>query len=512
MSCFYKDDPESVKTFRNLRDRHAGNPTSRRNRLKSLSAAPPFAEASSSGLGAHPSPYTDARKHAASRGGGALSPASGRAGPPSTGEQSSNTTSSSEAAGRAHAGGGTDVLSRGCFQMQGLGFHQLTVSNAISPEMLGLNGLIDSVYLKLTATGTYFSKHVPKSVFSYYCCVFSYARLLRLAHDSGTPLTNDEQSFVDFVDGSGFVMPEPLRLYLAAFGKTSLSSGTKLRFRLAPREYCSADNIPGFFGRVGAQTHYLYAAYPCLAVCACRILADLSRTADGVAQWDLPQAIRPLPREGIRFGYPTENMVGYGLAAHLKTSQRTWLENLGVFGGDRPMFPSLNNTLPINAQLLEAVSYSLAECRAYTLTPLAGAEVEGSQVQATRVRIDSHMVVPALSPYLKCNVSVQSPDQYDVAHAVAGLIFCFRAYRGTSYIANGSEVHNWCVYDCGNYLHVPVDWRATANEIGASDNPYLDLMMFETNDVSRTRYMQTWSEKLATSVAKATSSASLEKR
>lgn len=108
----------------------------------------------------------------------------------------------------------SDILSRECFVLEGMGFHQLTISDMVCPEMLGLNGLIDSMYVKLNSTNTYFSKHVTKSVFSYYCCVFAYAHLLRLAQHSGDTLTMAELSFVDFIDGSSFLLPEPLSLFV----------------------------------------------------------------------------------------------------------------------------------------------------------------------------------------------------------------------------------------------------------------------------------------------------------
>lgn len=151
----------------------------------------------------------------------------------------------------------SDALHRECFALEGLSFHQLTISDKLTPEMLGLNGLIDAQFVKLSSTNSYFSRHVTKSVFSYYCCVVGYSRLLHLARGVGTPLTADEISFVDYINGSALLVPEPLKLYLAAFGDTVLSSGTKLRFRLAARQYEEADGMPGFFGRVGPDTHFL---------------------------------------------------------------------------------------------------------------------------------------------------------------------------------------------------------------------------------------------------------------
>ncbi|KAL1466475.1 hypothetical protein MTO96_042708 [Rhipicephalus appendiculatus] len=146
--------------------------------------------------------------------------------------------------------------------------------------MTRLNGIINSAYVKLSSSNSYFSKHVAKSVFSYYCCVFAYARLLRLAQYSGNPLTAAKIAFVDFIDGSSFLVSEPLSLYLAAFGKTFLTSGANLRFRVASQTYTAA-GIPGYFGHVSAETHVLYMAYPCLVVCAKRIQMDAANTEAG---------------------------------------------------------------------------------------------------------------------------------------------------------------------------------------------------------------------------------------
>lgn len=59
-----------------------------------------------------------------------------------------------------------------------MGSNQLTVSNYVSPGMVGLNGLADVMCTHLARTNTYFSRYIAKSVFSYYCCAIAYARLL----------------------------------------------------------------------------------------------------------------------------------------------------------------------------------------------------------------------------------------------------------------------------------------------------------------------------------------------
>lgn len=119
----------------------------------------------------------------------------------------------------------SDTLTNDCFVLEGMGFHQITVSDHITPEMSGLNGLVDILYTQLCATSTHFSRYIAKSVFACYCCTLAYARLLRLAQLSGIEVTHDEVVFIDFIDSSTFEVPEALSLYLAAFGKTSLASG-----------------------------------------------------------------------------------------------------------------------------------------------------------------------------------------------------------------------------------------------------------------------------------------------
>lgn len=70
--------------------------------------------------------------------------------------------------------------------------------------------LVDVKYTCLTAANTYFSRQVPKNVFSNYCCIFAYARLLHLAQLSGIVLTHDEVKFTNLIDGSSYALPKPL--------------------------------------------------------------------------------------------------------------------------------------------------------------------------------------------------------------------------------------------------------------------------------------------------------------
>lgn len=76
-------------------------------------------------------------------------------------------------------------------------------------------------------------------------------------------------------------------------------------------------------------------------------------------------------------------MVGYGPAVTLGRSQKTWLTNCGIRAD---AFPSCNASIPLNPQLLEAVSSCLDESKAFKFSPAAKGGFEGSQAPCIRVK------------------------------------------------------------------------------------------------------------------------------
>lgn len=285
--------------------------------------------------------------------------------------------------------------------------------------------------------------------------------------------------FVDFIDGGTFIVPEAFSLYLSAFGKTFLASGTTLRFRLAPRSYLSADNIVEFFGRLGPDTHYLYGAYPCLAVSTARILADVAFHPGDPRAWDLPDAIRPLPEVGMGphlveeaghvqqkrpANHPTRNVIGYDYAVRLNSYQQSWLTNIGIANG---AFHSSNASVSLHPQLMQAVSTCFAECKCFKFTNVTLGNFEGSQTQINCVWDNPFETVIPTEDYLQCNLETRSADKQDVSLAPAGLLSCFRIRREPRPTRTGLHINNWCVYSFNEYADVPETWVNTANALGA---------------------------------------------
>lgn len=122
----------------------------------------------------------------------------------------------------------------------------------------------------------------------YYCAVYIYARMLDVQRNNFRGLTFEEKKFLAKVKEFNTPIPKALSMVLAGIGNTTCPNGRKMKFRMMNRQYVDDEyqevEIPGYYGEVGPATQPLYKSYPCIAVYAQRILADLGGDED----WDLP--------------------------------------------------------------------------------------------------------------------------------------------------------------------------------------------------------------------------------
>ncbi|KAG8303870.1 hypothetical protein J6590_108021, partial [Homalodisca vitripennis] len=157
----------------------------------------------------------------------------------------------------------------------------------------GLDVLSETLHGYCVSSQPGFAKRVPLSALAYYCAVYTYARMLDVHRANFRGLSYEESEFVAKVKEFENLIPKSLSTVLAGIGNTTCPNGRDLKFRLLPRNYREGEymdvEIPGYFGMAGPTTQPLYHSYPCIAVYAQRILADIG----GVQNWDLPDGIRP---------------------------------------------------------------------------------------------------------------------------------------------------------------------------------------------------------------------------
>lgn len=101
-------------------------------------------------------------------------------------------------------------------------------------------------------------------------------------------------------------------------GNTRVPSGRDIRFRLPNRPpLVRTQNTPGWFGRVSPETQGWYSSYPCLALYASKVLADLD-PGEYARHWDFPQEIVPEAPGGEG---PSLSLLGYSNRSRLSITE-----------------------------------------------------------------------------------------------------------------------------------------------------------------------------------------------
>jgi hypothetical protein len=159
-----------------------------------------------------------------------------------------------------------------------------------------IDKLSSQVYKSVATIDNRFSRGVPESALTYYIAATAYARLLKALNMSGRPITNEEDSFMRMIYAGNYNVPSIIGYFMDGLGNTKLNH-REVRMRAKPRKYVKSKegSSIGWLGKINEHTHYPYAAYPCLAVYATRIVADMFFTLDeGIDPvWQLPPDVRP---------------------------------------------------------------------------------------------------------------------------------------------------------------------------------------------------------------------------
>nr|WAK75587.1 MAG: hypothetical protein [Partitiviridae sp.] len=374
--------------------------------------------------------------------------------------------------------------------------------NYFHPGADGLIQVVSEVYTTIKAQQPAFARAVPQSALAYYSGVVLYARMLHIHAANGFQTSRDEDAFVQRVSEGRYPLPEPITDFIMGFGNVTLLSGAYVQFQLLPRQYQQAGGLPGWFGRVGSQTHYLYKSYPCLAVFARRIQEDIaaSRRAAHAVGWDLPEEIQPAEAE---HGLPTPNLLGYARAVQYRQEVVTFLTSTGV---EEDSFPSVNASVPFCVELMNAVAQELANTTAFRLTSIIY-DAQGSQAQIPWEcsAPGAHQAVKGLATILTGDLTVKTGERVDGRFTTAGAVFLYRLKNEPTFRAADTKptpptapasdassedwarygraaaqyaaqeaahpapvdipVHWWCPYSFADYELVPPGWIETRNKL-----------------------------------------------
>lgn len=348
----------------------------------------------------------------------------------------------------------------------------------VYPAFYAIDRLSDHVHKGVASVNYGFSLHVTQSAFRYYVAAASYARLLKVLHLSGRSITSAEEEFMSMMYSGGFNLPNLIGYYLDGIGNTMINH-REVRIQAKPRNCVQSkdDNSIGWFGAITAQTHYLYAAYPCLAVYATRIQMDIlySNQKLEVPDWNLPEDIRPLNEIADT---PTANLLGYAPARKLPQIQLQWLYGCGFnWAGN---YVSEHPTIPFLATILCAVHIELRGSK-IKVVPM-NKDLIGSLAQTVTTRVTPGAIAPMQES--KQNMLATLGLYINGSVVVAAESLRYLQYHTIN------DINSWSIYKWNNYTQVPDAWITSANTLYDATSEMLKLQVFRTAPYSPS--VQVW--------------------
>lgn len=306
----------------------------------------------------------------------------------------------------------------------------------------GMMSVATEEYTALVAHTYSVKRSISLSGYCYYAACLTWARMLQVDAANGGVLSFDERQFID--NCQRYKPPKILGSYLAGIGNTDHPNGFHpLRFRLKKPDYLNADDdlsLRGFFGNIRTEGRF-YAAYPCIAVFALRILEDLQATRDNHDDepWDLPDP----------FNYEehdlTESCIGYVPAQPLDRAIVTTYHLCGI---SRNVFPVESRIFSVNYSLLNEIQLWIEEVKGLVSVPFPMAST-GSRGQLLAEQLVE------LSANLKTSIwQSQSALRLSAGLEYAGSSFLYRVIK--SYAGTGSQAKmvKLCPY-VATYAEIP---------------------------------------------------------
>jgi len=198
--------------------------------------------------------------------------------------------------------------------------------------------LVDTVYNGIQSRYSAGGKHIPRSLFRYYCFTFWWFRALWLHKSNGNVLSSDEKNFLNVLSsGEEFQLPSHVAQYLGNMGNF-LQGGESYFFRKAPVDLGESEDAlvnKGWFAtleagnRVGDASFWLYSQYPSPAVAVIDILNECNNTSTNPVAAHNLSAVEPNIPGTVT--YPTDNIIGWSntpISAH-HNSWRATFSQLG---------------------------------------------------------------------------------------------------------------------------------------------------------------------------------------
>ncbi|XP_046425047.1 uncharacterized protein LOC124182170 [Neodiprion fabricii] len=334
--------------------------------------------------------------------------------------------------------------------------------------------LCSRVYAALCAENPEFSANFSESVFQYYAVIHLWMRFAAVLPNSMQRTSHQFLAEMYKLNNESWHVPKPLLTYLKGIGNFRDVDNCERQFQLPVLPtHESIGGVKYTFGKINANTHHFYEAFPAPGIAALRIQADIKYTENFCNEnlfWDLPDDLRPDAIDSrIKSCDPTKNLLGWAPAQELTSKQLElcqWLD----------MNEFLNNkvsTLSSHAlEMLRSISNSLCPkqkeddsdcslCKTFDTLPQYGSLVQGTFVE----KHDKFVKFDRSAMYCDGNISLRSQFMLNDDLAKSAIISGYRMIKDSI-----GDRHCWSCYDYDEYKNVPANWIRSRNMVYVYDS------------------------------------------
>lgn len=272
--------------------------------------------------------------------------------------------------------------------------------------------MVDTVYQSIQSRFSQGGKHIPRSLFRYYCLSLWWYRSLWLHKSNGNVLNSEQKNFLSILSNMDELqVPSPVAQYLGNMGNF-LQGGEQYYFRTIAHAFADAGTdivnkgwleTSSATNEVDDASYWTYAQIPVPAVMVTTIVNEADLSTGGPADENL-DAVAP-PSTAGNTTYPTENIIGWDNTV-LPAAHSSWRATFSQLGWSR-------TTLPPDVQTQYLLSTSTMKWVSDRLATIRDFKVNGIK-QLTLSTQGSSLIAYFLGTDSASSQASQFPDFRDV--------------------------------------------------------------------------------------------------
>jgi len=378
--------------------------------------------------------------------------------------------------------------------------------------------LVDSVYMNMYGGFSSASKHIPMSLFRYYCMLMWWHRVLFLCRNNAIVLSSAEKDVFNVLNlGEEFQVPAPIAQYLANMGNFQAGNET-FYFEKLSGQFTGTWTDEGASVEKGwLQTNsdiivddptsfWRYAQLPVPAVFALSIQAEVAKMTNA----PIPDLSHIAPVVSEQTAVATRNICGWYLSP-VDATHSSWRSTYSLLGWTPTSLPTDSQTVfNISTSTLKWISERLSGINGLKLhgSKQLTLSVQGSALQSQFLFMDHHDRIDPLGTRdhvtshkgsLHTDLALGSRYGMDDKLLSPSFSFGYRIRRDKEFarLTNGSPVYYgisrfdpWIFFKTEgptSRQNAPASWHNSMNDsfVYGSSAVQLNADRFATHEVNR---------------------------